>query len=133
MMRSLAIIASAVLILLAGCARSPVVLPPDSAPPAVVLDAYLTAIQAGNCEGARALATPKFSDGTDSYCRGLRVTGFGALLDPAQLNANAVEFSLDLSTSGGDETVPDGWHTWFFSLVRRAGRAWRVDGGGGGP
>jgi hypothetical protein len=126
-------IASAVLILLAACARSPVVLPPDSAPPAVVLDAYLTAIQAGNCEGARALATPKFSDGTDSYCRGVRVTGFGALVDPAQPNTSEVEFSLKLKTSGGDQTVPDGWHTWFFSLVRQAGGAWRVDGGGDGP
>jgi hypothetical protein len=126
-------IASAVLILLAACARSPVALPPDSAPPAVVLDAYLTAIQAGNCEGARALATPKFSDGTDSYCRGVRVTGFGALVDPAQPNTSEVEFSLEVKTSGGDQTVPDGWHTWFFSLVRQAGGAWRVDGGGDGP
>ena len=131
--RSLTIIASAVLVLLAGCARPPIVLPPDSAPPAVVLEAYLAAIQSGNCEGARALATPDFTGGTDDYCRLLRVTGFGALSEPAQINATEVEFSLTLTTSGGDESLPDGSHTWFFELVAQAGGGWRVHGGGSGP
>jgi hypothetical protein len=132
-MRWFSTLAGAIVVVLAGCGGSPVVVPPDSASPAVVLDAYLAALQAGNCHGARALATPGFADGTEVYCNGMRVTGFNIPSDSAQINDSEVEFALDLTTSGGNETVPDGTHTWFFSLVRKAGGAWRVQGGGAGP
>jgi hypothetical protein len=132
-MPSLSSVACAIVVLLAGCGGSPVVLPPDSASPAVVLDAYLNALQAGNCDGARALATEDFADGTNAYCNGMRVTGFDVFSDPSQINEREVEFTLTLATSGGDETLPDGSHTWFFSLVRNPGGAWRVHGGGSGP
>jgi predicted small lipoprotein YifL len=123
----------AVLMVIAGCGGSPVVVPPDSATPAVVLDAYLRAIQSGNCGGAHALATPDFAQGTAAYCSGMRVTGFGVLSEPAHVNDHEVEFSLALITSGGGYELPDGGHTWFFSLVRQAGGPWRVHGGGTGP
>jgi hypothetical protein len=131
-LRPFSVIGLAIL-LLAGCGAGQVVLPPDSAAPAVVLDAYLTAIQAGNCDGARALATSDFGDGTRAYCDGMRVTGFDVFSDPSQISEREVEFALSLATAGGDETLPDGSHTWFFSLTREAGGAWRVHGGGSGP
>lgn len=131
-MRTRSII-GAVVLMLAGCAGTPAPLPPDSASPAVVLGAYLTLLQAGNCDRASALATPGSSDGTHDYCDLMRVTGFDLASEPAQINADEVEFSLVLGTSGGDETVPDGSHAWFFALVRQPGGAWRVNGGGSGP
>lgn len=132
-MRSFSILASSTLLLLAGCGPSPIVLPPDSAPPAVVLDAYLTALQSGNCDGALALATQDFADQTRAYCSGVRVTGFRVVSNPAAVSEAEIAFGLSLTTSGGDETVPDGSHPWFFSLVRQADGAWRVQGGGSGP
>jgi hypothetical protein len=132
-MRALPTVACAVLIVAAGCGGSPVVLPPDSATPAVVLDAYLTAIQSGNCGGARALATQDFAEETLGYCSAVRVTGFRVLSEPAQVNDHEVVFSLALITSGGGYEIPDGSHTWFFTLVRQAGGPWRVHGGGTGP
>lgn len=132
-MRSFSILGCSILLFLAGCERSPVVLPPDSATPAVVLDAYLTALQSGNCDGARALATQEFLDETEGYCSRVRVTGFRVFADPATIRDGEVEFALSLRTSGGDETLPDGSHIWFFSLVRQAGGGWRVQGGGSGP
>jgi hypothetical protein len=49
---------------------------------------------------------------------------------PATLGDSHVEFGLSLTTSGGDETLRDGSHTWFYSLARQASGAWRVHGGG---
>lgn len=132
-MRSFSIVGCSILLLLAGCGRSAVVLPPGSASPEDVLDAYLTALQSGNCDGARALATREFADQTMIYCSGVRVTGFRVFANPATPNDNEVVFTLSLTTSGGDETLRDGSHIWFFSLVRQTGGAWRLSGGGTGP
>ena len=132
-MRSTALSAAAILVLLAGCARSPVVLPPASASPAIVLDAYLDALQSGDCRVARALATAGFADQSDAFCSGVRVTAYSVFPDPSIVNGNYVEFTLSLTTSGRDETLLAGSHTWFYALTRQTGGAWRVDGGGDGP
>ena len=63
----------------------------------------------------------------------MRVTGYSVFADPSIVNVNYVEFTLSMTTLGGDETVTDGSHTWFYSLVRQVGGAWRVGNGGGGP
>jgi hypothetical protein len=121
---SLALLASA------GCR---IVLPPDSASPGVVLNAYLGALQAGDCDAASRLATPGYARETVAFCGGVRVTAFSVYSNPAILGDNEIEYGLSLTTSGGDETLPDGSHTWFYSLVRPSGGPWRVEGGGGGP
>ena len=120
-------------LLLLGCVGSRIVLPPDSAPPDVVLNAYLGALVAGDCDAASRRATPDYARQTAAFCGGVRVKAFTVFSNPAILGDSEIEYGLDLTTSGGDETLPDGSHTWFYSLARRPGGPWRVEGGGGGP
>lgn len=131
-MQSRALVGLAILLSLAGCAR-PVVLPPDSAPPAVVLGAYLEALQEGDCRAARALATQAFAEQTEAFCTQVRVMAYRVFATPATLSDTYVEFGLSLTTSGGGEALDNGSHTWFYSMVRQTGGTWRVDGGGSGP
>lgn len=109
------------------------VLPPDSAPPAVVLNAYLTALLAGDCDTARALATPTFFRGNGELCGGPDVSAFTPLRGPATPRDGEVVFSTTLTTRGGDGSMPDGDNLWFYSLVRQPNGAWRLAGGGSGP
>ena len=46
---------------------------------------------------------------------------------------NEAIFSTNLITEGGDASLPDGLHTWFYTLIRQADGAWRLVGGGSGP
>jgi hypothetical protein len=130
-MRLVPKLAFAVLVLLVGCSRSPVVLPADSAPPAVVLNAYLTAIVAHDCDTARTLETKDYSSGHD--CGIWHMTAFGDPVGPETPRDGEAVFSTTVTTQGGEKTLPDGHHTLFFNLIRQPGGAWRVAGGGTGP
>lgn len=107
--------------------------PPDSAPPGVVLEAYLVALKSGDCDTAHALAAPTFVVGNGELCGALHVTAFGALTGPATPRDGEVTFSTPLTTTGGDASMPDGEHLWFYTLDRQPNGASRLAGGGSGP
>jgi len=118
---------------LAACTRA-VVLPPDSASPQVVLDTYLRALVAGDCDTGRKLAADGFEQGHGNLCGQTQVQAYGILGAPAQPSTNEVVFATSLITTGtGDSTVPSGRVTWFFSLDRQPNGPWRIVGGGSGP
>jgi hypothetical protein len=108
-------------------------LPPDSSPPDVVLNAYLAALKAGDCETARALETPTLVVGNGELCGALEVRAFTPLHGPATPQDGEVVFSTVLTTKGGDVSMPDGDHDWFYTLIRQPNGSWRVAGGGSGP
>jgi hypothetical protein len=99
----------------------------------VVLRAYLEELQAGDCVAARALATPTFRVGNGELCGALRVTAFAPLGEPATPSDQEAVFSTKLTTVGGDQSMPDGGHIWFYDLVLQPDGAWRLAGGGSGP
>lgn len=131
--RSVAVVLLAALLstLLTACSGWHGPLPPDSAPPEVVLDAYLKALVAGDCATARALGTASFGDGF--LCGGLvRVVAFE---EPTVTEAydTGVAYTVVLTTRGSDVTVPDGAHPWRIAVVREQGDGpWRVGSAGNG-
>jgi hypothetical protein len=109
-----------------------IALPAKDAGPAEVLDLYLRALRTGDCKTARALAASTFSSGNGELCGRLRVKSYTPVGKPATPGNEAI-FSTNLITEGGDASMPDGLHTWFYSLTRQADGAWRLVGGGSGP
>ena len=126
-MRYQPILGCAFVVVLAGCSH--VFMPADSAPPASVLEAYLTAVVANDCSTAHALETKDFGAGHD--CGMWHITSFGSLVGPATPRDGEEVFSTAVTTQGGD--MPDGGHLLFFDLIRQPGGSWRVAGGGTGP
>lgn len=122
------------LVVMAGCsAGSKVELPPTSAGPDVVLDTYLRALVAGDCESARQLATATFTVGNGDLCGQTTVSAYEVNPTPAGTGAETV-FSTTLTTSGtGDGSIAAGRLTWFFTLDQQPDGAWRLAGGGTGP
>lgn len=118
----------------AACGGSSFTIPPDSAAPAVVLDAYLRALQAGDCAAGRALGTATFRPGNGELCGATKVSAFRVTGDPATPSSDEVVFATVLTTSGSsDGSVPAGDIIWFYSLDRQPNGAWRLAGGGSGP
>ena len=111
---------------------NPIALPSKDAAPAEVLDAYLRALKTGDCKTAHALATSTFTLGNGELCGHLSVKSYTPVGVPATPGNEAI-FSTNLITEGGDASMPDGLHTWFYTLIRQAGGAWRLVGGGSGP
>lgn len=111
---------------------NPIALPSKDAAPAEVLGAYLRALKTGDCKAAHALATSTFTFGNGELCGHLRVKSYTSVGDPATPGDQAI-FSTNLITEGGDASMPDGLHTWFYTLIRQADGAWRLVGGGSGP
>lgn len=110
--------------------------PPSAAgiaPPDVVLGEYLTALKAGDCDTANRLTTSSFIVSNGELCGVLHVSAFAPLTGPATPSESEVVFSTELTTSGGDISMPDGEHTWFYTLDRQTSGAWLITGGGSGP
>jgi hypothetical protein len=121
------------LLALSACAStSTVAQPSKDAAPAEVLGAYLRALKTGDCKAAHALATSTFTSGNGELCGHLRVKSYTPVGEPATSGDQAT-FSTDLITEGGDASMPDGLHTWFYTLLRQADGEWRLVGGGSGP
>jgi hypothetical protein len=119
------------LLLCAGCSFTA---PPDSAGPAVVLDAYLRALKSGDCAAGKVLGTATFSHGNGELCGATSVVAYRVVGDPATPTNDEAVFGTTLTTTGtGDGSVPAGDVTWFYSLERQANGAWRLAGGGSGP
>ena len=126
--------AAGLLLLFPACSHPAAVqLPPKSASASTVLGDHLVALKAGDCRTARALATKTFSHGDSELCGDLHVTAYTALQGPATPSDHEVVYSTTLTTKGGDETVPDGEHIWFYSLDKQPDGSWRLVGGGSGP
>lgn len=108
-------------------------MPGRDATPSEVLNAYLGALQAGDCQAAHALATSTFVRGNGDLCGVLTLTAYTLAGKPAQPGDGEVIFSTALTTEGGDGSMPDGRHTWFYSLMKQPSGDWRLVGGGSGP
>lgn len=119
---------------LAACAAGPTV-PPDSAPPDVVLTAYLTALVAGDCSGAHALALPSFTAGNGDLCGAITVSAFTPLTAPATPYGGEVVYATTLTVTRGsdDGSVVAGDHIRFYQLDQQPNGAWRLTSGGSGP
>ncbi len=110
---------------------NPIAVPSKDAAPAEVLGAYLRALKAGDCKTAHALTTSSFASNGE-LCGHIKVKSYTPVGDPATPGNEAI-FSTNLITQGGDASMPDGLHTWFYSLTKQADGAWRLVGGGSGP
>jgi hypothetical protein len=131
--RSLGLGSLLLALVLGGCGPA-VQLPPDSAAPAVVLDAYLRALVAGDCNTGRQLATESFGKGSGELCGNARVSAYRIDGEPARPSADEVVFSTTLTTAGSDDgSIEPGEIIWFYSLDRQPNGSWRIVGGGTGP
>lgn len=120
-------------VVLTACGPA-VALPPDSASAKVVLDTYLRALVAGDCDTGRKLAAGAFLQGSGDICGHTDVKSYGIVGDPAEPSTNERVFATTLTTTGtSDGTVPSGKVTWFFTLDRQPNGSWRLIGAGSGP
>ncbi len=109
-------------------------LPPVSASPAVVLESYLRALVAGDCNTGRKLATGTFAKGNGELCGVTRVTAYQVQAEPAHPSSDEVVFATTLTTTGtADHSIQAGRMVWFYSLDRQPDGSWRIVGGGSGP
>lgn len=126
-----------IVIAIAGSAAcgSPTAIPPDSAPPDVVLTAYLSALVAGDCATAHALATPTFVVGSGELCGAVTVSAFTPLTTSTTPFAGEVVYSTTLTITRGssDRSVAPGDLIWFYQLDQQPSGPWRITGGGSGP
>ena len=119
------------LVTLAGCRMTGA--PPSRNDPQAVLKLYLDKIVAGQCLEAQAFTAPTFKFGNGELCGLLRVTNYTISGEPARPNPNEVVFATTLTTAGGDVSMPDGQHTWFYTLTLQPDAGWWISGGGSGP
>lgn len=100
----------------------------------MVLDAYLRALVAGDCETGRKLVTETFRTGNGELCGGTGVTAYRIDLTPARPSPDEVVFGTWLTTTGSDDgSILPGDLGWFYSLRRQPNGSWRIVGGGTGP
>lgn len=107
---------------------------PVLGPPEAVLDAYLAALLAGDCETARLFTTSTFTIGSGELCGGATVLEVEVHpAGPARPSDDEVVFATTLAITGGDASMPDGEQPWFYVLGRQPDGSWRLTGGGSGP
>ena len=125
-------VALATLVGLAACSDAPKSLPSAGATPRQVLEAYLLALQAGDCATTHAYAVDRFL--TDGELCG-RVNVLAYRTDPyrAQPTPDEVVLAERLTIKDGDQSLPDGDHQWFYTLRRQPSGAWRLSAAGSGP
>ena len=124
----------AMLVLALAACQPAVAVPPDSAGPEVVLDTYLRALVAGDCDTGRKLATATFGKGSGELCGATRVSAYRIDPGTARPSADEVVYSTILTTTGTDDgSVKPGETLWFYSLDRQPSGSWRIAGGGTGP
>jgi hypothetical protein len=120
-------------LLAAACAPAPA-LPPDPVGPDVVLDTYLRALLAGDCDTGRKVATQSFAKGNGELCGDTHVTRYRIDPGAARPSSDEIVFSTHLITSGTDDgSIESGEMMWFYSLTRQSDGSWRIAGGGSGP
>ena len=129
----------ALLVAVAACGApvdsgSALQVPPDSAPPDVVLQAYLRALLAGDCATVSQLAAATFHKGNGELCGSVRVSAARIDGPPATPTATEDVFGTTITTNGSpDGSIQPGETIWFYDLIRQPNGAWRIAGGGTGP
>jgi hypothetical protein len=109
-------------------------LPPPNAEPAEVVANYLQALVDGDCGKAAALTTARGLTGSRPWCDRPRVTGYSELSrNDADPGTTERVYAVQLTTRGGDVSLPDGDHTMFVQVLLQPGGVWRVNGVGSGP
>jgi hypothetical protein len=109
-------------------------LPPDSAPPDVVLQAYLEAVRVGDCATAGHFVVPAtFRKGNGELCGGIHLHGYRQSGVPLTPNANEILVGMTLTTDGSsDGSIPAGDLLCTYDLVRQPTGAWRIVAAGQG-
>lgn len=104
-----------------------VTIPPNSAPPAVVLDAYLRALQAGDCGTASQLTNPLVlgNDYVD-LCAVTHVTAFSILGDPVVVNPETVRLRASITITGTANGILPGEITGTYFIQQQPSGAWRI-------
>jgi hypothetical protein len=125
-------VVSALCLVAAGCTHEPKPLPPNGATPRQVLDAYLLALQAGDCGTTHEYAVDRFlADG--ELCGRVNVLAYRTDAYHAQPEADEVVLADTLTVRGGDQNLPDGDHLWYYTLRQQPNGAWRISAGGSTP
>jgi len=105
-------------------------IPPDTALPAVVLDAYLRALEAGDCDTARALTDPPFySPSMIDLCGLTGVTRFSIEGDPVIVSPIMVRLRASMTITGM-RAIPAGEISFTYFLQQVRSGAWRIVDGG---
>jgi len=117
---------------LGACTHAAAALPEDGATPRQVLDAYLLALQAGDCATTHAYAVDRFlTDG--ELCGHVNVLSYRSDAYTSKPSAEEVVLAATLTIKGGDQSRQDGDHLWFYTLRRQPTGAWRLSAGRSGP
>lgn len=108
-----------------------IAMPPDSAGPDVVLDAFLRAAAAGDCATSRALkATLLAEKGFFDLCGLTDVQSFSVTDGPITVDPDKVRFSGTVTITGIGVDLPAGAYRWTYFVQRQTNGTWRlVDGG----
>ena len=113
--RGASLAAITIALAVAGCTTR-IPMPPDDATPRQVIDVYLRALAATDCETARAL-------GSDHLC-GI-VTGATVTEELPPVD-ETMRYLTTIVVSGGDGSLPDGPNPWTYELSRGSGGQWRI-------
>jgi hypothetical protein len=125
-------VALSTVVVLSGCSHAAKPLPSAGATPRQVLDAYLLALQAGDCATTHEYAVDRFlTDG--ELCGRVNVLAYRTDAYRAQPSPNEVVLAETLTIKDGDQSLPDGDHEWFYTLRRQPSGAWRLSAAGSGP
>lgn len=103
---------------------------PASASARTVLDAYLTALVAGDCDAASSFATSTFVVGNGELCGAADVTSAVVQSGPSLAGGG---FAVTLRYDHGDASMPPGGTIWFYNLRQDAAGRWQLNGGGSAP
>ena len=107
-----------------------VAVPPDAATAAEVLDAYLRAVQAGDCETAEQLTHPsQFGPGMVDLCGITGVTAFSVVGDPVVVHPDMVRMKASLTITG-TSGISAGKISFTYFLQQQGSGAWRIVDGG---
>ena len=97
-----------------------------------MLDAYLLALQAGDCGTTHEYAVDQFVT-TGDLCGKVNVLSYRNDSYHTQPAADQVVLADTLTVRGGDQSLPDGDHLLFFTLRQQPNGAWRISAAGSGP
>jgi hypothetical protein len=104
--------------------------PPDSAGPAEVFEAYLRALQAGDCNTAHLLGDPQLlTSGFADLCTTTQVTAFSIIGDPVVESPYRVRVRANISITGFDQETNPEQLNGFYWLQHQSSGAWRISDG----